>query len=169
MKINKLLLVAIVVLAISCFIAIPYITVHKIKVAVEKGDEELLLKHIDLPSVRQNLKDQIKTMLLRKMSEEGSPFTPYDVPYVLELADRGIDTYVTPEGIAKIIRGRRLDLKEYPQLENDPIGEPFRDARLSFRSPSEFVIVTRNEEGKEVHFVLRRQGIDWNLSEIVFY
>lgn len=58
--------------------AAPYITVYQMKSAAEDHDGEALSVHIEFPSVRQSLKDQMNAMFSKRMAEDAemkdSPF-----------------------------------------------------------------------------------------------
>ena len=44
--------------------------------------------------------------------------------------------------------------------------EPWRDADTRYESMSRFTITTRDESGKPLVFVLRRDGLRWKLADI---
>jgi hypothetical protein len=63
--------IGLVLFAILIYIAAsPYITVYQMKSAAERHDGEALSEHIEFPSVRQSLKDQMNAMLMKEMAKD---------------------------------------------------------------------------------------------------
>lgn len=150
----------------------PYITVYQIKSAAEKKDGEALSEYVDFVSLRQNFKDQMNAMFMRKMDShemKDSPFAMLGMAFAGMMVDRTVETYVTPAGITRLMSGQKPDTSQKSTTEHSPTEtteRPFSDANLSYASFSKFV-VTVQRDADEFKFVLRRRWIGWKITEII--
>ena len=55
------------VLFAAYIVAAPYITVHQMSSAAENHNGEALSEHVEFPSVRQSIKDQMNAMFVKRM------------------------------------------------------------------------------------------------------
>jgi hypothetical protein len=153
--------------------AAPYITVHQMKSAAQRRDGEALAEHIEFPSVRQSLKDQLNASFLKQMANDkkmaDNPFAALGAAFAGVMIDRIVDAYVTPAGLAQLMAG------EKPQIESTPHGEAPDDTRrdllvnasMSYESLDKFVVRIANADGQEGRLVLRRRGFGWKLTDII--
>jgi len=154
-------------------VAAPFITVYQMKSAAENHDGEALSEHIEFPSVRQSLKDQMNVMFAKKMGEDeemkDNPFAVLGAAFAGVMVDKMVDAYVTPAGITQLMAGE----KPQPGAEqsDDSAGsaerKPLADASMSYESLDKFVVKVKDADGGDGKFVLRRQGIGWKLTEII--
>ena len=161
----------IVILVAGYIFAAPYITVYQMKIAAENHDGEALSEHIDFPSLRQHLKDQLTVQLAAEMTQEemdDNPFTAIAVTFGGMLVGKVIDTYVTPAGIMELMNGEDTDTENTSSLETDTSLEPFANVSMSYESFNKFsVTVKQTQSDEDVKFNLRRKGIRWKLTEIL--
>lgn len=151
----------------------PYITVHQMKSAAESYDGEALSEHIEFPSVRQSLKDQMNAMFAKTMAEDeemkDTPFAALGAAFAGMMVDKMVDAYVTPAGIAQLMAGE----KPHPGAakgggsSNNSGRKPLSDASMSYESLDKFVVRVKGEDGDEGKFVLRRRGINWKLTDVI--
>lgn len=170
---NKTKIQFLVVLLCVFYVAVsPYITVYQIKSAAERKDGEALSEYVDFVSLRQNFKDQMNAMFMRKMDSQemkDNPFAMLGVAFAGMMVDRAVETYVTPAGITQLMSGQKPDTSQKSTTEQSPTettASPFSDANLSYASFSKFV-VTVQRDTDEFKFVLRRRGIGWKITEII--
>jgi hypothetical protein len=153
--------------------AAPYITVYKMKSAAKDYDGEALSEHIEFPSVRQSLKDQMNAMFAKKMAEDeemkDNPFAAVGAAFAGMMVDKMVDAYVTPVGITQLMAGEKPHPREDSggESSNSPDRKPLSDASMSYESLDKFVVKVKGDDGDEAKFVLRRRGIDWKLTDIV--
>jgi hypothetical protein len=148
----------------------PYLTVYQMRSAAESRDGEALSEHIDFPSVRQSLKDQMNAMLIKEMAKDemkDNPFSAMGVAIVGVMVDKMVDAYITPAGITQLMAGEKPNTREHGDSSGGAKKKPFSNASMSYESLSKFVITVRGDTGTEGKFVLRRRGIDWKLTEII--
>lgn len=173
----KTILGTVVVGVVAYVVATPYITVYQMKEAAEKHDAVALSEHIDFPSVRQSLKDQMNASIAQKM---GTDFNQKDsflgtlgkqVGGVL--VDQVVEVYVTPSGIRQLMVGEKPKVisVEVPASESadkpEPSEKPLSHSSMHYTALDRFVVNHKNKQGKEAQFVLHRQGMQWKLAEIL--
>lgn len=153
--------------------AAPYVTVYQMKSAEESHDGEALSEHIEFPSVRQSLKDQMNAMFAKKMAEDEemkkNPFAALGAALAGVMVDKMVDAYVTPAGITQLMAGE----KPQPGAEKDsgnagsPERKPLSDASMAYESLDKFVVKVKGNDGGEGKLVLRRRGLSWKLTDII--
>ena len=102
-----LLLAAIVALA-SYVAAGPYLALHGIRTALAEQDTARLERHVDFPALRVNLRVQVEDHLARQAGPDvsSSLFGAAALSLANQVLGRGVDTLVTPMGIAALLQGR---------------------------------------------------------------
>jgi len=174
---GKVALGVVAVLVVAYVAAAPYITVYQMKSAAESHDGEALSEHIDFPSVRQSLKDQMNAMFVKEMAQDkemkDNPFAALGAAFVGMMGNKMVDAFVTPAGIAQMMAGE----KPKPDPNNTSIQpatasegaarKPWSDATMGYESLNKFVVKIKDEKGGESKFVLRREGIGWKLTQII--
>jgi len=172
MKKWKVLLSVIAGLLIIYLVAAPYITVNQMKSAAESQNGEALSEHIDFPSVRQSLKDQMNAMFLKEMSKDenmkDNPFAAIGMVFAGVMVDKMVDAYITPAGITQLMSGEKPKSKPEEGTSDGSNRKPLSDASMGYESLNKFVVKVKDAGGGESRFVLRRQGISWKLTEIIF-
>jgi hypothetical protein len=166
---GKVIIGVVVFLAAAYVAAAPYITVYQMKTAAENRDGEALSEHIDFPSLRQSLKDQINAMFMKEMAKEAkdNPFAALGAAFGGAMIDKTVDAYMTPAGIIELMQDEKPDPESGGEGSSGSSSrEPFSNASMSYESLSKFVITVK-DDGEEVKFVLRRRGIGWKLTEII--
>lgn len=170
---NKVVLSIASALLAVYVVAIPYITVHQMKSAAENHDGEALSEYIDFPSVRQSLKDQMNAMFAKKMAEDNemknNPFAAFGVALVGMMADKMVDAYVTPAGIAQMMAGEKplRQAAQSSETSRSTASKPLSEASMSYESLDKFVVRIKDNDGGEDKFILRRHGLSWKLTDII--
>lgn len=141
--------IAALVLLAAYVIGGPYLAIRGISQAIEQRDTGKLARHVDFGAVRVNIKAQ------------------------LNLTGAGVDTFVTPLGIAALLQGDIL----WKRAIGDTVGgdtwappspaKPLANTTGHYESLSRYTATTRLEDGSEVVFILSRQGLRWRLTNIV--
>lgn len=181
---KKSVLGLLVFLGMAYVFALPYITVYQIRQAVESRDSVALSEHIDFPSVRQSLKDQLNATLMGKMQSDdtkNNPFAALGMALAGPLVDKMLDVYITPAGVAQLLAGENPSLKNARKIkraeeesaannssstqDESTEKKPLADVVLGYTSTSRFEV---KDKKKGTRVVLRRQGLTWTVSEIFF-
>jgi len=162
-------LAAVAVLVAAYIIAAPYITVYQMKAAAENRDGEALSEHVDFPSVRQSMKDQMNAIFMKQMSSnemKDNPFAALGAAFASVMVDKMVDAYVTPAGITLQMKGEKPAAGESGQIGGET-RKPFADVSMTYESLNKFVVTVNGDSGREGKFILRRRGIGWKLTEIL--
>jgi len=170
-RMSKGKIVAVVgVLFALYFAAAPYITVHQMKSAAESHDGEALSEHIEFPSVRQSLKDQMNAMIMKEMAKDkikDSTFAVLGGAFAGVVVDKIVEAYVTPAGITQLMAGEKPKSSKGREPDGSFRRKPLSDSSMSYESLDKFVVKVKGVPGEERRFVLRRRGIGWKLTEII--
>lgn len=164
------------VIGVSFFIyagAAPYITVYQIKSAIDLNDGERLSEYIDFEKLRQSLKDQMNAKLAGELAKNekaaNNSFVQLGSLLAGAFIEKAIDAIVTPSGIAKIMSGENPtnERKERNGSASKQNRDPLSAASMSYKSLEKFVVTIQSDKDEEIRLILRRQGIDWKLTEIL--
>ncbi len=167
-------LLALVVGVATYVVAGPYLAIHGIRTALVEQDTAKLERHVDFPALRVNLRAQVEDYLARKAGPEVSSnlFGAAALSIANQVLGRGVDTLVTPMGIAAILQGRST----WKRAVGDTIGgdtyspavpaEPLKHAEHRYESLSRFTATVHDADGDPVVFVITRQGLRWRLTDI---
>lgn len=150
--------------------AAPYITVYQMKSAAESQDGEVLSEHIEFPSVRQSLKDQMNAMFMKEMAKDemkDNPFAALGAAFAGVMVDKMVEAYVTPAGITQLMSGKKPKPKEGEETSSGSTKKPLSDASMSYESLDKFVVRVKGNNEEEAKFVLRRRGFGWKLTDII--
>ena len=138
------------VLFAAYIVAAPYITVHQMSSAAENHNGEALSEHVEFPSVRQSIKDQMNAMFVKRMAEsdemKSNAFAVFGAALVGVMVDKMVDAFVTPAGITQLMAGE----KPQPQALQDEESssstsrKPFSDASMSYESFNKFVVTVES-------------------------
>lgn len=166
----RVLVVILLLLAAVYAVAAPYLTAYRMKTAADAGDSAAVARHIDFDAVRESLRAQVGGRIGAEVDARAG-----DNPLAAAIggalggaaADRAIDAYVTPEGMAALMRG------EDPS-PGGPVGgimaERIEDVEASagYRSVNRFaVVLTDPASGRNADFILTRRGVGWKVTEVV--
>ena len=123
MKKSVLLVSAISLLAGAIYVGSPYYAAHALKDAALDGDTDKLESSVDFPAVRESLKSQLAAAMMTKMQNDpemqNNPFAGLGAVMMPAIVDRMIESYVTPEGVAAMIKGHKPTEKNNLELNPD--------------------------------------------------
>lgn len=131
------------------------------------ADTDKLDASVDFPAVRESLKSQMSVALTTKMQNDpqmkDNPFAGLGALLMPAIVDRMVDTYVTPDGIAAMMRGQKPNEKA-KVAENPDI-----DATTEYVGLDRFRVrlhnTKKNEDGPS--FLLERRGFaSWKLIKL---
>ncbi|KAG8153050.1 DUF2939 domain-containing protein [Burkholderia catarinensis] len=105
--------VLIVVLAVAAIAAIcyayasPYVALGRLKSAIDARDAQAISEHVDFPSLRISLKQQVTEELMRRIDavKKDNPLAVIGVLIGSALVGPLVDAYATPEGVAALMSG----------------------------------------------------------------
>lgn len=148
--------------------ASPYLAVRGFVAAAKQGDAEKLRGAVDFPAARADLKPQLAAAVTTRMEQDpamrGNPFAGLGAMLMPSILDRMIDSVVTPDGIAALIRAGKIGHAE----TNSPA--PGRvDYVLHYITRDRFGVAVRRQGavGDPVNLIFERRGLfAWKLVRI---
>ncbi|MCD9086729.1 DUF2939 domain-containing protein [Stenotrophomonas sp. SY1] len=174
---KKWIAAAIVLMVLSIcgyVLAGPYLAIQGISSAIEQRDSAALTRHVDFPTLRVNLKAQLNDHLVRKAGADmqSSLLGAVILGVASNITDVSVDTLVTPVGVAAMLQGDGLIKRAVGDTVNgDTWGppspaRPLADTSGRYDSLSRFTATSQLDDGRQVHFVLSRHGLRWQLTDI---
>jgi hypothetical protein len=166
----KKVVVIVAVLLVGWGIASPYVVSQQMKSAAEARDGEVLSEHIEFPTLRQNVKDQLNAAMAKEMINEveSNPFAAMGAAFGSMMVEGMVDAFVTPASITEMIKGEAAkETRKQSSSEDTEPRKAFKDAKLSYKSWDKFTIAIPAEDGAVTSFVLQRRGLGWKLTNIV--
>ena len=142
------------------------------KEAAEKNDATQLAAYVDFPSVKESLKASVNAAMASKVAsdKDTDPFSTIGTALAAALVNPMIDALVTPENLAMIVRGDRLQTGK-TMAPLGQIAEPKFDAdfKMRYLRFDQFAIDVRKKGTSQppVVLVLARNGLFiWKLASI---
>ena len=103
--------VAAIVLAGGFYFGSAYFAANNLREIAASGDADRIDMAVDFPSVRESLKSQMTVALTREMQNDpemaDNPFAGLGMMIMPAIVDRAIDAYVTSDGFAALVEGRK--------------------------------------------------------------
>lgn len=168
-------LAVILLLALGGYVAAgPYLAINGIRTTLAEQDTGKLEKHVDFPALRVSLKAQAEDALARRAGSDlqSNLFGAIALSVAGDVLGSGVDAMVTPLGIGALLQGRSMWKKSLGEtVDGDTYGkpvpaDPLKNAEHRYESPSRFTATVRDEDGKPVVFVFKRNGLHWKLADI---
>jgi hypothetical protein len=158
---------ALAVAGLGYLVASPYLTLLAMRSAVRAGDPVALAEHVDFPALRHNMKARLVEVVARGVgSQDNSLLSGLALGVATNLADRMVDSLVTPAGLEKLMAGETPpELQELTPLLPPP-QQLLDNARYAYEAFDRFVVSVPVYGQNDVRFVLTRSGIGWKLSDI---
>ena len=114
---------------ILAYFGSPYLAARDLREALQGGDTDKIEADVDIAAVKDSLKSQLSAIFMRKMKSDpdtkGNPFVALGALIVPAILDKAIDTYVTPDGLAALMKGQRPgeaqagDARQMPDYDSD--------------------------------------------------
>lgn len=162
-----------VIFAIYLYVS-PYLVLNNIKNAAEQGDADKLSGYIDFPSVKQSMKDQVKTAMVKELasSKEQDGFEALGTMLGAAMIDPLIDGLVTPDGVALMLQGQKLDFdlnndtpEDKPKSKNEDID--YKAGYLSFNR-FKVQVIGADDPNESIDVIMHRDWLSWKVTSINF-
>jgi hypothetical protein len=148
-----------------------YLAASNLEKSAKAGDVAALDELVDFPSVREGLKSQMNAAMMAKMQSDpelaNNPFAGLGMMLAPAIIERAVDAYVTPDGIAAIVRGQRLN--EPPQAAAENRDNPDVEYGSQWVDLDTFKVTARKDGSNETmpSFIFKREGFaTWKLKKI---
>lgn len=98
-------------LFVAAYFGSPYWALRNLKAAAASGDVDRIEAAVDFPAVRESLKSQLTVALTEKLDEDrdDNPFKGIGTLLMPTIVQRAVDAFVTPDGIASIVKRGQLE------------------------------------------------------------
>ncbi len=110
----RAILIVLVLVVAGGYVAWPYYTLQRFDSALAQGDEAVLARLVDWPAVRAGLEVEVAALRGEEAAAgapaepEGGALTALIAPNIRDLR---IDAYASPQGLARLLRERKMRLK----------------------------------------------------------
>jgi hypothetical protein len=162
--------------------ATPYISINQFREALEQRDFPAIERHVDLPSVRESLKEQLKAKLIEEIGRrsEGNSWVNLGLSalgYTIAepVIEAAVDVYVSPAGMKALMAGTEpampdgLKIGIAPSTAKATQAGSAADVQLSYKTPNLFVINAHDIAApyQTIKFNFERSNlVDWKLTSI---
>ncbi|WP_420384346.1 DUF2939 domain-containing protein [Novosphingobium sp.] len=151
------------------YLGSPYWAAYTLEQAAKNGDADTIDMLADMPQIREGLKSQISAVLAAKLNTDpdikGNPFAALGALIAPALVGKVIDAYVTPEGIARILKNG----KPTAQTPDAAVPAPHFTAQDDYLGLDRFRVrlhdTTADRAGPSLLFE-RRGFVTWKLIRI---
>ena len=139
----------------------PQLALKELAQAARRGDTSALEQRIDFPAVRESLKQQVQERLSKSASNSQNPLAAFGTALAGAVAAPAVDAIVTPDNVARLLRGEGFGPGPGPTLSLD-------SSRLDmhYETLDQFV-VTSAPPPNGFELILGRDGwLDWQLVDV---
>lgn len=139
----------------------PQLALRELNNAARHGDTGTLERLIDFPAVRESLKQQVQERLSKSTSNSQSPLAAFGTALAGAVAAPAVDTMVTPDNVARLLRGETFGPSAGPTLSLDS-----RQLEMHYENLDRFEVTSAPPpDGFEL--ILERDGwLDWRLVDV---
>ena len=150
------------------YLASPYLAVRHFVLTARQGETDRLAAAVDFPAVRASLKPQLSAAVTARVERDpgmrGNPLAGLGLMLVPTILDRMVDSVVTPNGIATLVRLGRTG----PSDQRDG-ASPRIDYDYGYAGIDRFRLTMRRREGQGQPVALtfaRQRWFAWKLVRI---
>lgn len=155
----------------------PQRALRDIKVAADAGDVEGIRERVDVPAVKESLKEQLNALMTKKLTEDkelkDNPFASLGMLFAGKMVETMVDAAVTPTHLASLLKGNRADAfkKEADVPAEEQPGAPTDNTTElsgSYDSMDRYTMHVLNKETHKqaVALTMRREGLSWRLTSV---
>ncbi|QER38334.1 DUF2939 domain-containing protein [Acinetobacter suaedae] len=177
----KMFSIMLVLLVFGYLFASPYLTIYQIRQAIEQEDSAALASHIDFPSVRQSLKDQVNAQMLQDMPQAPSSergLAAFGAILASSMLDKVVDVMVSPQGVAMLMQGKQLKdslpLQANSDFQTPPSSESTSSTHAEkasykgrYQSFNQFAVEIQHPHNRfPTKIILQRTGLSWKVTQI---
>ncbi len=149
--------------------ASPYLTLYQMYQSVEKKDVQGIASHVDFPALRQSVKTNVQAIVHQETSQQQNPLLDI-LGSVLGgvVLEPVVDTVVTPEGVAALLEGQRIQLNGNDKQAQFSGKAPDVDVKAEYESFNQFAVSVKpkGEDTPPVTLLMSRDGLSWKISGV---
>lgn len=163
--------VAAIVLAVlfaGAYLGSPFWAARQLRAAAMSGDVDRIEATVDFPAVRDSLTSQLTIALTKRMDEspemQDNPFAGLGAILMPTIVQRVVNVYVTPDGIAAIMKQGELKKRDGRSQKADLSYD------YEWRSLDRFAVIVRGKDvpaDRAPAIVFERRGIfSWKMIRL---
>lgn len=166
---KKWIIIAVAALTVlgGIYFGSPYLAFNSFKDAALEADADKLEAKVDFPAVRESLKSQMNAMMMAKLENDpemkNNPFSGLGAMLIPTMVEKVVDSYVTADGIAALLRGKK------PNETEERVPNPDIEASGSFITWDRFRFRLRNKKTDQQgpSLIFERRGFaSWKLVKM---
>jgi hypothetical protein len=108
------LILAAVAMLGGIYFGSPYWAARNLALAVKQGDVAQIDALTDMPALRESVKAQVSAAVMRRIHSDRGVLGAIGALMAPVVVDKAVDAYVTPEGIANIVKTGRPGPSDAP-------------------------------------------------------
>jgi len=159
--------------------ATPWISINQFREAIQAKDMPGIERHVDFPSLRTSLKDQLKGKLSEEITRQSgdNPLVNFGMGafgYALAepMINAAVDAYISPAGLKTLMAGSPPEGMgadagpQAPQLPDTSSSDA--SVSMAYKTPNLFVVAASDSSnGQTVRFNFeRRELVSWKLTSL---
>src|SRR5262245_51931108 len=117
----KIVIGSLILVALG-WIAWPYYALYDFANGMQQGDQVALERRVAWDEVRRGLRDDLNAVVLQRLRKNDGASSPVSTGLVAligpTIINNAIDSYVTPRGIASLIRSGKASIPDKAQIDN---------------------------------------------------
>lgn len=175
-KAGLILAAVLAALFLVAYFASPVFAFKALAEAGQTGNRGALVDHVDFPAVRADLKVQLQERMMgafaRDTNLSDSPFGALGALLAPSIVGQVVDTAITPEGIAAIVKSGKAPLTDKGEAASlaappAPADKPKKTTRFGYVGVNQFRASTAVGAAPPLGWVLERRGLfGWKLVRI---
>jgi len=140
----------------------PQLALRAIERAARSGDTKALAERVDFPAVRASVKRQVVARIDQAAAANQSPLAAFGSALAGALSEPAVDALVTPDNLARMLRGERVGSVQGPTIVLDS-----SNVKLGYVGIDRFEAVTAPAPGGFTLVLARDGWFDWKLVDVV--
>ncbi|HMN94742.1 MAG TPA: DUF2939 domain-containing protein [Hydrogenophaga sp.] len=163
----RIVILFVLVLFGAWFYFTPHLTVKGMRAAVEAKDAERLSRYVDFSALKGNLKASFNEKIDSELMKDqgGNQFASLGAALVTAFINPMIDSLVTPEGLAMMMKGEKPN--SLTNAEGAKTSDSEVDMSMAYESFDRFIVLVKAKASTDepVGLVFSRDGLfSWKLS-----
>jgi len=140
----------------------PHLALKEIESAARAGDTAALAERVDFPAVRSSVKRQLQARFDQAAAANPNPLAAFGSALAGALSDPAVDALVTPDNVARMLRGENLGAVQGPTLRLDA-----SSVTLQYSGFNRFHAITAPAPSGFTLVLAREGWLDWKLVEVL--
>ena len=157
--------------------ATPWISIGQFREAIESKDLPGIERHVDFPSLRSSLKDQLKAKLSEEITRQsgGDPWVnlgmgAFGYALAQPMIDAAVETYISPAGLKMLLAASspNSSIASAGVTQTPGTTKANPSVAMAYKTPNLFVVSASDQaNGQTVRFNFeRRDLVSWKLVSV---